>query len=83
MFFADVLGKYAYAYLTRNKKKWPETIALMSLKDGDVLVIKSERHLSSEDAERMRKQFQQVTQLNTTKCVVLGGGLDIEVLRKQ
>ena len=55
-------------------------IAKLDLAPGDILVVKTDAHLSRDVAESIRAATGRI--LPETKCIILDGGIDITVLRR-
>jgi len=57
------------------------TIAKLDVQDGDVLVLKSSAFISPNGQRNLREEMFKLFPHNT--CIVLDGGIDLEVVRAQ
>jgi hypothetical protein len=57
-------------------------IAKLDLRDGDVLVVRTDMHISTAQAQNLKTHMQKFVGTDN-EVLVLGHGVELEVLRKQ
>ena len=57
-------------------------VAVLRIEPGDSLVLRVESNIDDESAEWMRRRMADATGLDVKKCIVLGPGADLEILRE-
>lgn len=60
-----------------------ESFGKLELRDGDILVLKTEQHLSPSTYSSLKEQVLAIAKPLNVKAIVLDGGLDIGILRKE
>lgn len=67
----------------KSKLQFIKSFGKLELKDGDTLVLKSESKLSVEVCARIKEHIKHLLGDLKIKVLVLDGGMDIGILRKE